>query len=173
MVSAQKGASVTTSGDVIVSRPAEGREVDVVVVGAGVAGLYAVHQLRGQGLDLVGIEAGDGVGGTWYWNRYPGCRCDVPTIEYSYSFDEQLEQEWSFPETMSAQPDIERYLNHVADRFDLRGDFRFSTRVERATFDEASDRWVIETDRGDRYAAAWCVMATGSLSAPNVPPIPG
>src|SRR5438105_10482995 len=155
------------------TRTAEEREVDAVVVGAGVAGLYAMYRLRGLGLDVVGIEAAEGVGGTWFWNRYPGCRCDVPTIEYSYSFDERLEQEWSFPETMSAQPDIEEYLNHVADRFDLRRDFRFSTRVVSATFDESFDRWVIETDHGDRFTAAWCVMATGSLSAPNLPPIPG
>ena len=148
-------------------------EVDAVVVGAGVAGLYAVHRLRGLGLDVVGIEAGEGVGGTWFWNRYPGCRCDVPTIEYSYSFDEALEQEWSFAEVMSAQPEIEQYLNHVADRFDLRRSFRFSTRVTAATFDEASDRWIVETDAGDRVVARWCVMATGSLSAPNLPPIPG
>src|SRR4051812_49476850 len=103
-------------------------EVDAVVVGAGVAGLYSMYKLReGLGLDVVGIEAGDGVGGTWFWNRYPGCRCDVPTIEYSYSFDPELEQEWSFPEVMSAQPDIEHYLNHVADRYGLPADFRFST----------------------------------------------
>jgi cyclohexanone monooxygenase len=148
-------------------------EVEVVVVGAGVAGLYAVHKLRTLGFDVVGIEAGDGVGGTWFWNRYPGCRCDVPTIEYSYSFDEDLEQEWQFAEVMSAQPEIETYLNHVADRFDLRRSFRFSTRVTAATFDEDGERWTIETDRGDRITARWCVMATGSLSAPNLPDIPG
>ena len=147
--------------------------VDVVIVGAGVAGLYAMHHLRKRGFDAVGIEAADGVGGTWFWNRYPGCRCDVPTIEYSYSFDEELEQEWCFPEVMSAQPDIEHYLNHVADRFELRPHFRFGTRVTAATFDEDHDRWIVETDRGDRLEARWCVMATGSLSAPNLPPIPG
>ena len=148
-------------------------DVDAVVVGAGVAGLYAMHRLRGLGLDVVGIEAGEGVGGTWFWNRYPGCRCDVPTIEYSYSFDESLEQEWSFAEVMSAQPEIEQYLNHVADRFDLRRSFRFSTRVTAATYDEARATWIVETDAGDRIEARWCVMATGSLSAPNLPPIPG
>ena len=154
-------------GEAAVERVSEAEQlaVDAVVVGAGVAGLYAVHRLTGLGLPVVGLEAGDGVGGTWYWNRYPGCRCDVPTIEYSYSFDEDLENEWSFPETMSAQPDIERYLNHVADRFDLRRHFRFGTRVVAATFDEQSDRWIVETDRGARYTASWCVMATGSLSA--------
>lgn len=148
-------------------------EVDAVVVGAGVAGLYAMHRLRGLGLEVVGVEAGDGVGGTWFWNRYPGCRCDVPTIEYSYSFDQELEQEWSFAEVMSAQPEIEEYLNHVADRFDLRRSFRFSTRVTATTFDEERSRWIVETDAGDRLAATWCVMATGSLSAPNLPAIPG
>ena len=147
--------------------------VEAVVVGAGVAGLYAVHRLRRIGIDPVGIEAADGVGGTWYWNRYPGCRCDVPTIEYSYSFDEELEQEWSFSEVMSAQPEIETYLNHVADRFDLRRSFRFSTRVTAATYDETTQRWLVETDRGERFETPWLVMATGSLSAPNLPAIPG
>ena len=147
--------------------------VDAVIVGAGVAGLYAMHHLRGLGFDAVGVEAADGVGGTWFWNRYPGCRCDVPTIEYSYSFDEALEQEWQFAEVMSGQPEIETYLNHVADRFDLRRHFRFGTRVTAATFDEAAERWRIDTDRGDRIEATWCVMATGSLSAPNLPAIPG
>ncbi len=161
---AMEGERVSGTGD---------REVDAVVVGAGVSGLYAMHRLRGLGLDVIGIEAAEGVGGTWFWNRYPGCRCDVPTIEYSYSFDEELEQEWSFSEVMSAQPEIEQYLNHVADRFDLRRSFRFSTRVTAATFDEDAARWVVETDRGDTLRARWCVMATGSLSAPNLPPIPG
>jgi cyclohexanone monooxygenase len=154
-------------------RAVDALEVDAVVVGAGVGGLYALHRLRVLGFSAVGIEAGDGVGGTWYWNRYPGCRCDVPTLEYSYSFDEQLEQEWSFPEMMSAQPDIEVYLNHVADRFDLRRDIRFSTRVTSATWDDHAGRWIVETDHGDRYVTTWCVMATGALSAPNLPLIPG
>jgi len=155
------------------TRSVETREVDAVVVGAGLSGLYALYRLRTIGLEAVGIEAAEAVGGTWFWNRYPGCRCDVPTIEYSYSFDEQLEQDWTFPENMSAQPDIERYLNHVADRFDLWPSFRFSTRVVSATWDEPAGRWEIETDHGDRYRASWCVMATGSLSAPNLPLIPG
>src|SRR5215471_781631 len=149
------------------------REVDVVVVGAGVAGLYAAHRLQQLGVTFRGVEAGDGVGGTWFWNRYPGCRCDVPTIEYSYSFDADLQQEWSFPETMSAQPEIEEYLNHVADRFDLRRHFDFETRVTSAEYDEARARWSIDTDCGDTYDARWCVMATGALSAPNFPDIPG
>jgi cation diffusion facilitator CzcD-associated flavoprotein CzcO len=155
------------------AREPEAADLDAVVVGAGMSGLYAVYRLRRLGLRVRGIEAGDGVGGTWYWNRYPGCRCDVPTIEYSYSFDAELEQEWTFPETMSTQPEIERYLNHVADRFSLRSDFRFGTRVTAATFDEAAGRWIVETNLGDRYAVRWCVMATGSLSAPNLPAISG
>ena len=105
---------ITTSAIEWRERQPEQLDVDVVVVGAGIAGLYAVYRLRGEGLRVRGIEAADGVGGTWYWNRYPGCRCDVPTIEYSYSFDEELEQEWSFPETMSAQPEIERFLGESA-----------------------------------------------------------
>jgi cyclohexanone monooxygenase len=155
------------------SREAESLSCDVVVVGAGIAGLYAAFRARGLGLSFVGIEAGDAVGGTWYWNRYPGCRCDVPTYLYSYSFDADLQQEWCWPEFMSAQPDIERYLNHVADRHDLRPNFRFNTRVASATFDETANTWLVETDRGDRYTARWCIMATGALSAPNFPDIPG
>ena len=165
--------AVVTSAIAARTSEPEQLDLDVVVVGAGIAGLYSIYRLRQLGLRLRGIEAGDGVGGTWYWNRYPGCRCDVPTIEYSYSFDEALEQEWSFPESMSAQPDIETYLNHVADRHDLRRDFVFSTRVTAAAFDEATQRWTVETDHGDHYTARWCVMATGSLSAPNFPDIPG
>jgi cyclohexanone monooxygenase len=148
-------------------------EVEVLVVGAGVAGLYAAYQLRRAGIDFQGIEMAGGVGGTWFWNRYPGCRCDIPTIEYSYSFDPELEQEWSFPETMSTQPEIERYVNHVADRHDLRRHFIFNTRVAAATFDETRLRWQVETDTGGRFDARWCIMATGSLSAPNFPKIPG
>jgi cyclohexanone monooxygenase len=155
------------------NRRPERLEVDAVVVGAGLAGLYALHRLRSLGFSAVGVEAGGAVGGAWYWNRYPGCRCDVPTIEYSYSFDERLQQEWSFSELMSAQPEIEAYLNHVADRFDLRRDIRFATRVTAATWDDALAYWTVETDVGDRYIGRWCIMATGSLSAPNLPAIPG
>ena len=109
------------------------RNLDAVVIGAGVAGLYALHRLRGRlGLRVVVLEAGDGVGGTWYWNRYPGCRCDVESLEYSFSFDEDLQQEWRWPERYGNQPEILEYLNHVADRFDLRRDIRFGTRVTAA-----------------------------------------
>jgi cation diffusion facilitator CzcD-associated flavoprotein CzcO len=147
--------------------------VETVLVGAGLAGLYAAHGLRTANIDFQGIEAAPAVGGTWYWNRYPGCRCDAPSIEYSYGFDPELEQSWSFSESMAAQPEIERYLNHVADRHGLRQHFHFGTRVLAAHYDETRHRWTVTTDRGDTYSARWCIMATGPLSAPNSPAIPG
>jgi cyclohexanone monooxygenase len=149
------------------------RQVDAVVVGAGFAGLYMLHRLRGLGFSARVFEAGDGVGGTWYWNRYPGARCDVESMDYSYSFSEALQQEWRWTERYAAQPEILRYINHVADRFDLRGDIQLSTRVTRAAFDEAAARWTIETHRGDRVSARFCIMATGCLSAAQVPAFPG
>src|SRR4051812_33506595 len=139
------------------ARPPETVELDAVVVGAGLAGLYAAYRLRKLGLSFRGIEAGSDVGGTWYWNRYPGCRCDVPIVEYTYSFDEGLEQEWSFPESRASQPDIERYISHVADRHQLRSSFVFDTRVDEMTYDDTDDRWTVVTDRGDRYTAKYCV----------------
>ncbi|HYI60366.1 MAG TPA: NAD(P)/FAD-dependent oxidoreductase [Acidimicrobiales bacterium] len=147
--------------------------VDVVVVGAGFAGLYMVHRARELGLDVVGIEAADGVGGTWWWNRYPGARCDVESLEYSYSFDEDLQQEWEWTERYAGQPEILRYLDHVADRFDLRPHFRFGTRVTAATWDEGRARWWVETDAGDTVKARFVVMATGCLSSAMEPAIPG
>ena len=115
--------------------------VDVVIVGAGFSGLYLIHRLRNEGYSLRVFERGDGVGGTWYWNRYPGARCDVESMQYSYSFDEQLQQDWHWPEKFSAQPDILEYANHVADRFDLRKEIEFETTVPAAHFDEAAGRW--------------------------------
>ena len=111
------------------------------------------HRLRSAGFSCRAIEAGKGVGGTWYWNRYPGARCDVESMQYSYSFSPELEQEWRWSELFASQPEILRYANHVADRFDLRRDIQFDTRVTAATFDEATARWTIETGRGDRVAA--------------------
>ena len=154
-------------------RPPEVAAFDVMVVGAGFSGLYMLHRLRGLGLSARVLEAADGVGGTWYWNRYPGARCDVESMQYSYSFSEELQQEWHWPERFSAQPDILRYANHVADRFDLRRDIRFRTRVTSVVWDEAAERWTVETDHGDRIAARFCVMATGCLSAARMPDIPG
>jgi cyclohexanone monooxygenase len=148
-------------------------EVGAVVVGAGLAGLYMLHRLRGLGIAAVVLEAGDGVGGTWYWNRYPGARCDVESMEYSYSFSDELQQEWQWTERYAAQPEILRYVNHVADRFDLRRDIRFRTRVTVARWDETTRRWHVETDTGLRITARFCIMATGCLSAPQAPPFPG
>lgn len=146
--------------------------VDAIVVGAGFAGLYALHRLRGLGFSVRVLEAGDGVGGTWYWNRYPGARCDVESLDYSYSFSDELQQQWRWTERYASQPEILAYINHVADRFDLRRDIRLATRVTAAVFDEATNRWTIETDRGERFGARFCIMATGCLSDAQVPDIP-
>jgi len=147
--------------------------VDATVVGAGFGGLYALHRLRSLGLTVQAFEAGSEVGGTWYWNSYPGCRCDVESVDYSYSFDEQLEQEWEWSERYPSQPEILRYLNHVADRYDLRRDIQLDTRVTSAVFDEEQSRWIVSTDAGERWSARFCVMATGALSAAQVPEVPG
>ncbi|MBT3370704.1 MAG: NAD(P)/FAD-dependent oxidoreductase [Rhodospirillaceae bacterium] len=146
---------------------------DAVIVGAGFAGMYMLHRLRGMGLSARVYEAGDGVGGTWYWNRYPGARCDIMSMQYSYSFSEELDQEWNWSEKYSPQPDILDYANHVADRFDLRTDIQFETRVTAATFDEAAKRWRVETDQGDQVNAQFCIMAVGCLSSANMPPFEG
>ncbi|HEY7578295.1 MAG TPA: NAD(P)/FAD-dependent oxidoreductase [Acetobacteraceae bacterium] len=146
---------------------------DVVIVGAGFAGMYMLHRLRGLGLSARVFEAGSEVGGTWYWNRYPGARCDVESMQYSYSFSPELQQEWAWSELFAAQPEILRYANHVADRFDLRRDIRFDTRVTEAVFDRAAARWTVRTDRGDEVSARYCVMATGCLSTSRVPEFPG
>jgi cation diffusion facilitator CzcD-associated flavoprotein CzcO len=146
---------------------------DVLVVGAGFAGMYAVYRFRGQGLNVKVLEAGSDVGGTWYWNRYPGARCDVPSLEYSFGFSPELEQEWNWPEVFSAQTDILRYANHVADRFDLRSDMQFNTRVVRADYLEDEHLWRLSTEQGEQFEAPFCVMATGCLSVPNTPNLPG
>jgi len=146
---------------------------DGVIVGAGFAGLYMLHRLRGLGFSARVYEAGSGVGGTWFWNRYPGARCDVESLEYSYSFSEELEREWQWTERYATQPEILRYLNHVADRFDLKRDIQFDTRVTSASFDETSNRWNILTDRGGRASAKFCVMATGCLSTSKIPDYKG
>src|SRR4051794_31905394 len=146
---------------------------DVVVVGAGIAGLYALHRLRSLGLDVQVFEAGDGVGGTWFWNRYPGARCDVESLDYSYSFSPELEQEWEWTERYPTQPEILRYLNHVADRFDLRRDIQLNTRVTAAHYDEDAGPWAVLTDVGQRLTARFCIMAVGCLSAVNKPEIRG
>ncbi|MFB6781982.1 flavin-containing monooxygenase [Streptomyces sp. NPDC056352] len=147
--------------------------VDVVVVGAGVTGLYAVHRLRGLGYSVRGFERGDDVGGVWYWNRYPGARCDVESVDYSYSFDESLQQEWDWSEKYATQPEIMRYLCHVADRFDIRRSYTFSTSVTSAELDEETLRWTVRTDGGEVLSARFCVFAVGCLSSTHRPGIPG
>jgi cyclohexanone monooxygenase len=146
---------------------------DAVIVGAGFAGLYMLHRLRGVGLSALVLEAGSGVGGTWFWNRYPGARCDVQSLEYSYKWSEELQQEWEWSELYATQPEILRYLNHVADRFDLRRDIRCSARVESAHFDEATSRWLVRAGNGDSVSAKYVILATGCLSSANTPRIPG
>ena len=145
----------------------------MVIVGAGFAGLYMIHRARQRGLSVQCFEIGQAVGGTWYWNRYPGARVDIECVEYSYSFSKELEQEWDWSERYAGQPEIERYANHVADRFDLRKDIKFQTRVASATFDETTNGWSVVTESGDTYQGRFCVMATGCLSVPNTPSIDG
>ena len=147
-------------------------DIDALVVGAGFAGLYMLHRLRGMGMSVRVIEAGAGVGGTWYWNRYPGARCDVESVEYSYGFSEELQQQWQWSERFAAQPEILRYLEHVAERFGLYPDIQFNTRVLAAHFDAQAARWRVSTDDG-YYNARFCVMATGCLSSANKPDMPG
>ena len=146
---------------------------DAVVVGAGFSGMYMLHRLRRLGLSAVVIEAAGDVGGTWYWNRYPGARCDVESMEYSYSFDEELQQEWEWKERYSAQPEILEYANHVADRFGLRRDIRFNTRVVSAIYDGDSGIWTLETDAGGCFRGRYCIMALGCLSVPQHPDFRG
>ncbi len=156
--------------------PADGevRSLDALIIGAGFAGLYAIHLLRDrQGLDVVALEAASGVGGTWYWNRYPGARCDSESWSYCFQFDDDLVRAWQWSERYPRQPEILRYLNHVADRFDLRRSIRLDTRVTAARFDEAASRWLVTTEAGERYAARFLITAVGCLSAANIPDIPG
>jgi cyclohexanone monooxygenase len=155
------------------SQNRDGEQFDVVVVGAGFAGMYMLHRLRGLGLSARVFEQGDGVGGTWYWNRYPGARCDVESMQYSYSFSDELQQEWDWSERYAPQPEIFKYANHVADRFDLRRDIQFSTRVESAVFDENANRWSVTTSDGNTVTAQFVVLATGCLSNARMPDIKG
>jgi cation diffusion facilitator CzcD-associated flavoprotein CzcO/acetyl esterase/lipase len=151
----------------------DAQRVDVAVVGAGFAGLYLLHRLRKAGLSAVALDAANDVGGTWYWNRYPGARCDIQTTDYSYSFDPELEKAWTWSEKYATQPEILRYLGFVADRYDLRRDIRFGTRVTNATWDEAAARWLLTTDTGAPVSCRHYIMATGCLSSPKPPEIDG
>ena len=146
---------------------------DAVVVGAGFAGLYMLKRLRALGLSVRVFEAGSNVGGTWFWNKYPGARCDVESLEYSYSFDEDLQQDWVWPERYAEQPVILKYLNHVADRFDLRKDIELNQRISSAHYDSERCLWTLSTQQGDFVEAPFCVMATGCLSTAKLPEIPG
>ena len=146
---------------------------DVVAVGAGFSGMYLVYRCRQLGLTCKVLEQGSDVGGTWYWNRYPGARCDVPTVEYSYSFDAELQQQWDWQELMSTQGELLAYANHVADRHRLRQDMQFDTRVVAARFDQAQGGWSVDCESGERFECRHLVLATGCLSVPNWPDIPG
>jgi len=158
--------AVSGSGDV----PAE---VDVAVVGAGFSGLYLLYRLRELGLEAIAFDEADDVGGTWYWNRYPGARCDVPTTDYAYSFDPGLESDWTWSEKYATQPEILAYLRHVADRYDLRRDIRFGTRITAAAWDETARRWRLRTGDGGELSCRYYVMASGCLSLPKTPDIEG
>jgi len=148
-------------------------KVDVLIAGAGLAGLYAAYKLELQGFSFQGLEAASDVGGVWYWNRYPGARCDVESLQYSYSFSKDLEQEWIWTERYAAQPEILRYIEYVADRFDLRKHFLFNSRIVSANFDEASGHWLVKNSEGMTLISRYCIMATGALSVPKLPEISG
>ncbi|MGK0478953.1 MAG: cyclohexanone monooxygenase [Ilumatobacter sp.] len=146
---------------------------DAVIVGAGFAGMYMLHKMRGLGMTARVFDAAEGVGGTWYWNRYPGARCDVMSHDYSFSFDDELQQEWEWSEKYATQPEILRYANHVADRYELWPDMQFETRIASAAFDDDANRWSVLTDQGEVISAQHVVMATGTLSAAKEPDLPG
>ncbi|MCR9070514.1 MAG: NAD(P)/FAD-dependent oxidoreductase [Alphaproteobacteria bacterium] len=148
-------------------------DYDVVIVGAGISGMYQLHKLRGLGFKVLVLEAGTGVGGTWYWNRYPGARFDSESYSYAYSFDPELLAAWNWSEHFAAQPETERYLNFVADKLDLRRDIRFSSRVAAAHYEDAGRAWTVTLDSGERYRCRFMITAIGPLSAPTMPRIPG
>ena len=155
------------------NRPDTADKCDVIVVGAGFAGLYMLHRLLKLGLNARVFEAGTDVGGTWFWNRYPGARCDVESLEYSYSFSEDLQQEWRWTERYATQPEILNYIGHVAERFDLKKHIQLETRITSAEFDEGADLWTVTSDKGDVVSAPYCIMATGCLSTAALPTVPG
>ncbi len=154
-------------------QPGKSTSVDAVIVGAGFSGLYLLHRFRKLGFSTRVFERGGDVGGTWYWNRYPGARCDVESMQYSYSFDEDLQQEWKWSEKFSPQPQILAYANHVADRFDLRKDIDFDVEVTAAHYNEGARRWTVETDSGERVSAQFFIMATGCISTAQIPDLDG
>ena len=148
--------------------------LDALVIGAGFSGLYQLHCLRNQlGLSVTLLEAGGDLGGTWYWNRYPGARCDSESHAYRYFFSRELNETWEWSERYPGPPEILKYLGHVAERFDLRRDMRFNCRVVSARYDEEANRWLVETDGGEQYSVTYLVAAVGCLSSANIPQIPG
>ncbi|WP_421994222.1 flavin-containing monooxygenase [Roseococcus sp.] len=153
--------------------PVQADAFDAIVIGAGMSGLYQLIKLRQLGLKTRVLEAGTGVGGTWYWNRYPGCRFDSESYSYGYSFDQELLKDWDWTEHFAPQPETERYLNLVADRYDLRRDIQFSARVKAARWDEASRLWKVELEDGSLQRARFLVTAIGALSSPTMPSYPG
>jgi len=146
---------------------------DVVIVGAGFAGLFALYRMRSLGLSAIVLEQGTDIGGTWFWNRYPGARCDVESLQYSYSFSDEVQREWSWSEKFASQAEILRYINFVADKFDLRGDIELSARVTSADYHESDSRWTVTTEAGQVFDAQFLIFATGPLSVPLVPDVPG
>jgi len=146
---------------------------DLIIIGAGFSGLYMLHKAREMGLTAKVFETGDNVGGTWYWNRYPGARCDIESIEYCFEFAKDIQQSWSWPERFSAQPDILAYINHVADHFDLRSDIQFNSRIESAIFNEVNNTWKVQTEDGAPYSSTFLIAASGCLSAPLKPKFEG
>ncbi len=164
---------MSTQEEVETDRSGATDVLDLVIVGAGFGGLYGIHRAQLLGLSVRAFEGGDDVGGTWYWNRYPGARCDVESVEYSYGFSEELQQEWVWSERYAGQPELLRYAQHVAERFNLRHAITFGTRVLSATYDDAAGHWEISASNGEQVSARFVVLATGCLSAANVPDIPG
>jgi len=149
------------------------RILDVLIVGAGFAGMYLLHRMRNVGLSAHVYEGADGVGGTWYWNRYPGARCDVESMQYSFGWDDAFQQEWKWSERFAGQPEILQYANHIADRYDLRRDISFESRVSAASYDEAAGMWSVQTESGQTITCRYFVMATGCLSTARIPDFPG
>jgi cation diffusion facilitator CzcD-associated flavoprotein CzcO len=149
------------------------RDVDIVIVGAGILGLYQLFRAQEAGFSVRMLEQGDGVGGTWYWNRYPGCRFDSESYTYGYLFSEELWQEWDWSEEFAAQPETERYLNHVVDKFDLRRHIRFGSKVTSAVWDEAGTTWTVGTEDGFAIRSQFLISTTGVLSVPQYPDVPG
>jgi cation diffusion facilitator CzcD-associated flavoprotein CzcO len=147
--------------------------LDAIIVGAGFGGMQMLHELRGRGFQVLVLEAGSDVGGAWYWNRYPGARCDVESLAYCYAFSPIIDAEWRWTELYAAQPEIMRYMNYVADKFDLKRDIRFNTRVIAAHWDAPANLWRVETEAGQSYAARYLITAVGCLSTANVPKFPG